>query len=113
MKEYWEDGLPEKTFFKIPESFNGIETHIETAIVGNKKITLIKFEGKFYACAPYCPHAGGVLSGGRIDAKGNIVCPLHGYRFSIKNGRNSSGEGFHLKTYEIEETDGGFFIKIG
>lgn len=104
--------LKERVFLKMPEGFEAEETKLEIVEAGNKKITLVKFRGEFFACAHLCPHAGGVLSGGRIDDKGNIVCPLHGYRFNLKNGRNSSGEGFHLKIFSLEKTAGGFWVEI-
>ena len=47
-----------------------------------------------------------------MDALGNIVCPLHRYKFSIKNGRNTSGEGYFLKTFAIEVREDGIFVGI-
>jgi nitrite reductase/ring-hydroxylating ferredoxin subunit len=70
--------------------------------VEGKKITLIKKENEIFATAHKCPHAGGVLADGYCDALGNIVCPLHRYKFNIENGRNTSGEGYYLKTYPLQ-----------
>lgn len=70
--------------------------------VEGKKITLIKNNKIIFATAHKCPHAGGVLADGYCDAIGNIVCPLHRYKFNVENGRNSSGEGYYLKTYPVE-----------
>lgn len=47
------------------------------------------------------------MADGVIDAAGNVVCPLHRYKFSLKNGYNSSGEGYYLKTYPIEQREDG------
>ncbi len=77
--------------------------------VNGKKITLAKHNGQLKACAYTCPHAGGVLANGYLDALGNIVCPLHRYKFSVENGRNITGEGYFLKTYRIEEREDGIF----
>jgi nitrite reductase/ring-hydroxylating ferredoxin subunit len=41
---------------------------------------------------------------------GNIVCPLHRYKFSLVNGRNVSGEGYYLKTYPVEQREDGLYI---
>ena len=65
--------------------------------VNGKKICLSLFKEELCATALKCPHAGGNLSHGYLDATGNVVCPLHRYKFSCKNGRNVSGEGFYLK----------------
>lgn len=79
---------------------------------GGKDICLAKVKGKIRACAYQCPHAGARMSFGYLDAMGNIVCPLHRYKFSMENGRNVSGEGYFLKTYAIEEREDGVFIGI-
>ncbi|MCX6337228.1 MAG: hypothetical protein NT153_08110 [Bacteroidetes bacterium] len=52
------------------------------------------------------------MADGYIDATGQIVCPLHRYRFSLQNGRNTSGEGYYLKTYPIEHREDGIFIGL-
>ena len=47
-----------------------------------------------------------------MDGAGNIVCPVHHYRFNIKNGRNTSGEGYFLKTFRVQVREEGIFIEI-
>jgi 3-phenylpropionate/trans-cinnamate dioxygenase ferredoxin subunit len=80
--------------------------------VEGKKITLVKFNSTIYAIAHKCPHASGIMADGFIDALGNIVCPLHRYKFSLENGRNTSGEGYYLKTYPVLTNDEGVFLGI-
>jgi 3-phenylpropionate/trans-cinnamate dioxygenase ferredoxin subunit len=45
-----------------------------------------------------------------LDVTGNVVCPLHRYKFNVQNGRNTSGEGYYLKTYLVEERNDGVYI---
>ncbi len=71
-----------------------------------------KYLGNFFAFAYKCPHAGGMLPDGWIDAKGNIVCPVHGYRFSIENGRNVTGEGYQLKFWPVENRQDGIYVGL-
>lgn len=78
--------------------------------VNKKTVCVALHNGELLACANKCPHAGGHLQEGFLDAMGNIVCPLHRYKFSLKNGRNISGEGYHLKTYPVEIRAEGIFI---
>ncbi len=80
--------------------------------VGGKKITLVKLENEIAACAGKCPHAGGEMADGFVDALGNVVCPLHRYKFSLHNGRNVSGEGYYLKVYKIEQREEGVFVGV-
>ena len=86
------------------------ENNLLQVDVADKKICLSKKENVINACIAKCPHAGGTLADGYIDALGNIVCPLHRYRFNVTNGRNSSGEGYFLKTFPVEVRPEGVFV---
>jgi 3-phenylpropionate/trans-cinnamate dioxygenase ferredoxin subunit len=108
---------PGKTYkwHKIAESIPEIEN-----IMGNP--CLVKVEGKelcisiyqqqVRACSARCPHAGGKMHQGWVDPLGQIVCPLHRYRFNPSTGLNSSGEGYHLKTYPVELREDGVYVGI-
>lgn len=78
--------------------------------INGKLICLAKHNNNLFACTQKCPHAGGLLANGHLDALGNLVCPLHKYKFNLTNGRNISGEGYYLKTYAIKERQNGIFI---
>ena len=79
---------------------------------GGKKLCIALHREQVFACATKCPHAGGALSAGFIDPLGNIVCPLHRYKFSLSRGHNVSGEGYYLKTYPVEVRPDGVFVGI-
>ena len=79
---------------------------------GDKQICVAMHQENLYACAAKCPHAGGRMAQGWLDANGHIVCPLHRYRFDLKNGRNVSGEGYYLKTYAVELREEGVFVGV-
>jgi 3-phenylpropionate/trans-cinnamate dioxygenase ferredoxin subunit len=100
---------------KIADSIEAVpwqENRLAIVEVAGKTMTLSQFEGQVHACTHKCPHAGGVMANGFIDATGNIVCPLHRYRFNLENGRNTSGEGYYLKTYPIETRPDGLYLGI-
>jgi 3-phenylpropionate/trans-cinnamate dioxygenase ferredoxin subunit len=78
--------------------------------VDSKKITLAKFKEDYFAFAQKCPHASGRMAQGYINPLGQVVCPLHRYAFDMKNGRNTTGEGYFLKTYPVELRPNGLFI---
>ncbi|HVI46332.1 MAG TPA: Rieske 2Fe-2S domain-containing protein [Chitinophaga sp.] len=86
------------------------ENDIHEIEVNGKLICCALHQGQLYAFAYKCPHAGAFMADGFIDASGNIVCPIHRYRFSMKNGYNCSGEGYHLKTYPLEQRKDGYYI---
>ena len=79
---------------------------------GDKSVCIARHQDAYYAFAHSCPHAGGLFSKGWIDALGNVVCPLHKYRFALVNGRNISGEGYKLKTYPLRIDEAGVFVGL-
>lgn len=81
-------------------------------LVGDKQICLLKKSGIVHAFVATCPHAGARLCDGWLDAQGRIVCPLHKYRFDPANGRNTSGEGYKLKTYPVEIREDYIYIGL-
>ena len=78
--------------------------------VNGKKISLARRQDRLFAFAYMCPHASGILAEGWLDAKGNIVCPVHNYRFNMENGRNITGEGYYLKHWPVEKREDGIFV---
>ena len=103
------------SWHKIAESIAEINfpaSGVTLITVAGKTITVGRDKEKLFACAHKCPHAGGVLADGYMDALGNIVCPLHRYRFNPFNGRNTSGEGYYLKTFLVEEREDGLYVNI-
>jgi nitrite reductase/ring-hydroxylating ferredoxin subunit len=98
---------------KISESLNELpfcENNLLVVEVTGRKITLAKYNQQLFACAYTCPHASGILAEGSIDVMGNIVCPVHRYKFNLLNGRNISGEGYYLNTYPVKISEEGIFV---
>ena len=101
-------------WFKIAGSINDISfgaNNIAEVSVAGKQICIAKWKNDYFAFAQTCPHASGRLAEGFIDALGNVVCPVHHYRFCLKNGRNVTGEGYTLKWWPVK-IDAGVFIKF-
>ena len=88
------------------------ENNISVAEAGGKTICIGKYNDQLFGFAYKCPHASGILANGYIDPLGNVVCPLHRYKFNITHGRNTSGEGYYLKTYPIELRPDGVYVGI-
>ena len=107
---------PDQKWFKIAESIaeiNFSSSGLAEIDVNGKRICIGLFNDTLFACTQKCPHAGGILSEGYIDTAGNIVCPLHRYKYSLQNGRNVSGEGYFLKTFPVESREDGVYVSIG
>lgn len=80
--------------------------------IEGKKYCLFHIGGNYCVTNEKCPHAGGHLSHGACDAKGNIVCPVHRYRFNPCTGKNVSGEGLYLENYAVEKRSDGLYVGI-
>ena len=103
------------TWHKIADSLEEIpfpQSGLTEIEVNGKTFCLSLHDNTIHACTNKCPHAGGTLAEGYLDASGNIVCPLHRYKFSMQNGRNISGEGYYLKTFPVEIRNEGIFVGI-
>ncbi len=101
------------TWYKIAESEEELSfspQQIAVVEVREKKICIGRYEQGLFAFAYKCPHAGGCLADGETDAAGNIVCPLHRYKFNMQNGRNVSGEGYYLKHWPVEKREDGIYV---
>jgi 3-phenylpropionate/trans-cinnamate dioxygenase ferredoxin subunit len=78
--------------------------------VSEKIICIAKFNNELYAYQSLCPHAGAKMVMGYIDAQGNAVCPLHRFKFSLKNGYNVTGEGYNMRVYPIKINEEGVYV---
>lgn len=100
---------------KVAESLEEISfdaNNIAEITAADKRICIGKYKGELFAFAHRCPHASGLFKEGFIDALGNVVCPLHRYKFCLKNGRNVSGEGYYLKHWPVEVREEGVFVGL-
>jgi 3-phenylpropionate/trans-cinnamate dioxygenase ferredoxin subunit len=100
-------------WYKIADSINELHFNAANLLemeVHGKMVCLAKVNDQVLACSAKCPHASGTLAHGYLDALGNIVCPVHRYKFSLQNGRNTSGEGYFLKTYAVKTEADGLYI---
>ena len=105
--------MEDRRWLKIAESPEGIPygpNHIAVVEVEERKLCIGRHNGQLFAFTPKCPHASGSLAEGYLDAVGNVVCPLHRYKFSLKNGRNVSGEGYFLKTWPVKVDEFGVHV---
>ena len=103
----------ETAWVKVAESVDEIvfdTNNIAEVVADDKRICIAKHKASLFAFAHKCPHASGFFKDGFIDALGNVVCPLHRYRFCMKNGRNVSGEGYYLKHWPVEARQDGVFV---
>jgi 3-phenylpropionate/trans-cinnamate dioxygenase ferredoxin subunit len=54
--------------------------------IDGRPIALFNVSGEYYAIGDICTHDGGPLADGEL-AGYQIICPRHGARFDIRNGK--------------------------
>ena len=78
--------------------------------IGEARICLIHTRGGFVAVEDECPHLGQSLARGTLNPFGEIICPWHSYRFSLKTGEEVERRCRNLKTYRVEEESGLYVV---
>ncbi len=99
---------------------------------GRKAIGVFRVEGRLYAWENTCPHQGGPVCQGLVIPAVNevldeqrastgfafdegdmrIVCPWHGFEFSIKTGRHPASARFKLLPVSVKEEDGTIYVSF-
>lgn len=85
---------------------------VRTINAMGKEFCIGHLEDGLFALQNSCPHASGPLGEGEIDAKGNVVCPYHHYKFNLKTGRSAGEEGFYANTFPIEIRNDGIYLGV-
>ena len=75
---------------RVAEQEDVPEGHAQAVDVEGRDIVLWRHEGHLHALDNRCPHAGGPLSLGWL-AGDQVVCPWHGTRFGLTDGRPCGG----------------------
>ena len=74
-------------------------------------IAIFKIENKIFAVSNVCPHQQATkIYEGFIENE-CVVCPLHGWKFKLKDGKLESG-GRGLATYPIKILESKIFAKV-
>jgi nitrite reductase/ring-hydroxylating ferredoxin subunit len=81
-------------------------------MVNGQSICMVLWKGELRAVENKCPHNGESLSKGKINYLGEVICPLHGYRFNLKNGREGDERCRDAETFPVKENDEGVFVGL-
>jgi nitrite reductase (NADH) small subunit len=80
------------------------------ARIDNLEIALFNLNGTFYAIKNRCPHRGGPLIRGFLDSGGGIKCPMHGWRFNLRDG--SSQRPVQATVYRMKVENGHLYLCV-
>ncbi len=79
--------------------------------VGKREIGLFKVDGKVYAIDPICPHAGGPLTEGALNGD-KVMCPWHGWEFSVTTGVCDFNDSIKQKSYKVKEVGDDIYVQV-
>jgi nitrite reductase/ring-hydroxylating ferredoxin subunit len=100
--------------------------------VGETSVGIFRVEGRLYAYLNVCVHMGGPACQGKIlprvvdvideekkahgqvwdESDPHVVCPWHGFEYSIKTGRHAGIPSISLKAVLVEESDGVVYVTL-
>jgi len=104
----------------------------KVVVCGDFEVGVFRLDGEFYAWHNRCAHRAGPICQGRImkrvlepvaedrtiraqaydEAEHNIVCPWHGYEYSIKTGAHQGNPRIRLRKAEISVRDGEIYVHV-
>lgn len=73
-------------------------------------VLIARQDGVFFAVNDRCTHQASLLSGGKVR-RGVVMCPLHGARYELANGRCIGGGYRDLRIFPVRVHDG--MIEVG
>jgi len=89
------------------------ENTVSRVAVGPRAVALVRCAGKLYAFADSCPHKGGTLSEGRLQAeRGELICPWHRFRFRLTDGASVTNPQMVARTYPVRVENGDVLIGL-
>lgn len=79
--------------------------------VGDEQVAVFRLrDGSWRALAAVCPHAGGPLADGLVDAV-KVICPLHNYAFALADGSCLNGD-LATRAYAVREEAGEIVVQL-
>jgi 3-phenylpropionate/trans-cinnamate dioxygenase ferredoxin component len=76
------------------------------------EIAVFNLDGELFAIEDVCTHDGGELATGRCDGD-QIICPRHGARFCIRNGKALTAPAYeNIETFPVRFEQGHVQIDI-
>jgi NAD(P)H-dependent nitrite reductase small subunit len=79
--------------------------------VNGLRLAIFRIDNGVYALSGRCPHANGPLGRGWVE-EGEIVCPLHRWRFRLVDGRCTTVRGHDIHRFPCEIRDGMIWVQI-
>jgi 3-phenylpropionate/trans-cinnamate dioxygenase ferredoxin subunit len=83
---------------------------VRTVEVEGKRFCLGRLPDGYFAVEDKCPHAQGRLGLGKCNEDGEVICPVHRYKYDLKTGKGAPEQGDSVGTLPVETRDDGVYI---
>jgi len=80
--------------------------------IGDRRIAIFHFEERFYALDDTCPHQGGPLGEGYLEAGGVVSCPWHAWTFDLKTGISPIDKDVAVACHPVRVENGQLIVEI-
>ena len=87
------------------------EDQMKPVRVKGRPILLVRKGNQIFAVSNYCPHEGCTFEGGTLRDY-LIMCPCHGWKFDIRDGKYEENEATTLETYRCIIQNGKVHVEI-
>ncbi|MFO0909758.1 MAG: Rieske (2Fe-2S) protein [Isosphaeraceae bacterium] len=75
------------------------------------RLAVFRNEGRFHALFGRCPHANGSMGLGWLE-EGEVVCPLHRWRFRLESGRCTTVRGESIHVFRCEQRGDEIWVEV-
>lgn len=94
-------------------ALNSVGDRLEVVIENTPVIVLKSADNEYVAFNAHCPHGSYSFQSGFYNASRSLItCEKHGYKFCVLDGKNVTGEGYHLKTYLVIKEGNNYFVEF-
>lgn len=80
--------------------------------IGGHELGVARIDDQVKVYENLCPHLKETLHNGIITRRNEIICPLHGYRYNLMSGEESSQKTRTLKIYPVSMRQEGVFVEL-
>ncbi len=81
-------------------------------VAEGRVIALYNVEGTVYALDGVCPHQGGPLGDGALEAC-IVTCPWHGWQFDVRTGQNQLNERIVQPRFDVRVEGEWILVDLG
>jgi len=99
-------------FVRVGRPQDFAEGRMKRVDAGGMPVLVLRHDGRLYAIANTCAHAGGPLDEGTLDGT-RVTCPWHASQFDVTTGRVVRGPAtFDQPRLAVRETDDGIEVAV-